>query len=663
MKAIIKYLLSAAIVAPLATAASAQQMPVATDWATKTIPTEVFGQFEQLNRPRLSPDGKWIAAMARVNKRQALVLLAVGQAGVPMQMIGFSQEAAVDKQGDRQIESWRWLNPTTLLIEFSSRDNYAGQWLDIARYAAYNINTKKIVPLGWDKAFQSTDVLWASNTGRPHVLMERHNLDYGTEMARHPEVIDIDVETGAEHVVVKPNAVVDGWEADEAGIVRFGSSYDPDTGKLRVVYRPDANSDFKTLVSVKETGRDTDLQIPTLILANNQAYSINSRSGYAALYEYDLSAMKVGKQVFAVDGYDIGGTLRSFDRQSLEGVVYESDRTHQVFFSPRMKEISGLLEETYGKGNVLIESADAQQDKILFSAAAPGQVPSYWLFDTKTGGLGRLAWGNDALKNAMLNPVSTIHYQTTDSKTVEAVLTMPRHRAGQKDLPLIVMPHGGPWARDSMDWDPYQWAQAMAELGYVVIQPNYRGSTGYGRAWTKAADKNWGYRMQDDLIDAISYLAQQHIADPKRVCIMGWSYGGYAASRAAQRDGAHYRCAISGAGPTDIPAMVRYDTNYLGTQRAKAALGSAGDLVDVSPALHAADYSIPILIVHGAKDQRVPVAQSRNLVARLKAAGKVEGRDFVYIEQPNNTQNLLHEEDRVQFLEEARKFLEKYNPA
>ncbi|MFX7094750.1 prolyl oligopeptidase family serine peptidase, partial [Acinetobacter baumannii] len=86
-----------------------------------------------------------------------------------------------------------------------------------------------------------------------------------------------------------------------------------------------------------------------------------------------------------------------------------------------------------------------------------------------------------------------------------------------KDLPLIVMPHGGPWARDSMDWDPYQWAQAMAELGYVVIQPNYRGSTGYGRAWTKAADKNWGYRMQDDLIDAISYLAQQHIADPKRV--------------------------------------------------------------------------------------------------------------------------------------------------
>jgi dipeptidyl aminopeptidase/acylaminoacyl peptidase len=230
-------------------------------------------------------------------------------------------------------------------------------------------------------------------------------------------------------------------------------------------------------------------------------------------------------------------------------------------------------------------------------------------------------------------------------------------------LPLIIMPHGGPWTRDAADWDNYQWAQALAEYGYVVVQPNYRGSTGYGREFAKAVDGNWGLRMQDDLNDVIPWLARDGTIDPKRVCMVGWSYGGYAASRAAQRDGGKYRCAVSGAGVHDLPAMVSYDRDYLGTYGAKNGLGAAGDLKAISPSLHAEDFSTPILIVHGAKDQRVPVGQSRNLVSRLKSAGKKEGKDFVYVEQPLNTHNLLREEDRVQFLQEMKKFLDAHNPA
>ena len=195
-----------------------------------------------------------------------------------------------------------------------------------------------------------------------------------------------------------------------------------------------------------------------------------------------------------------------------------------------------------------------------------------------------------------------------------------------------------------------------------MIQPNYRGSSGYGKAWEAAADGNWGTAMQDDLLDAISALAAKGVADPKRVCIMGWSYGGYAASRAAQRDGKYYRCAISGAGVHDLPDMVAYDKNYLGKFGAKY-IGAAGRLPDISPARHAGQFSIPILIVHGKVDQRVPVSQSRNLVKALKSAGKVEGRDFVYLEQPKNTHNFPFEADEVQFLETVRDFLAKHNPA
>jgi dipeptidyl aminopeptidase/acylaminoacyl peptidase len=146
--------------------------------------------------------------------------------------------------------------------------------------------------------------------------------------------------------------------------------------------------------------------------------------------------------------------------------------------------------------------------------------------------------------------------------------------------------------------------------------------------------------------------------------MFGWSYGGYAASRAAQRDGSKYRCTISGAGVHDLPAMVAYDKDYLGAYGAKVGLGAAGaNLSRISPSLHAADYSTPILIIHGKKDVRVPVDQSRDLVSRLKRAGKVEGRDFVYIEQPLNTHNLLRQEDRMQVLTEVKKFLDRYNPA
>jgi dipeptidyl aminopeptidase/acylaminoacyl peptidase len=144
---------------------------------------------------------------------------------------------------------------------------------------------------------------------------------------------------------------------------------------------------------------------------------------------------------------------------------------------------------------------------------------------------------------------------------------------------------------------------------------------------------------------------------------MGWSYGGYAASRAAQRDGKHYRCAVSGAGVHDLPTMVAYDKNYLGRYGSQYLGSASSRLGEVSPSRFASQFSIPILIVHGAKDARVPVAQSRGLVERLKAAGKVEGRDFVYLEQPTNTHNLPLEEHRTEFMEAVRKFLAQHNPA
>jgi dipeptidyl aminopeptidase/acylaminoacyl peptidase len=169
--------------------------------------------------------------------------------------------------------------------------------------------------------------------------------------------------------------------------------------------------------------------------------------------------------------------------------------------------------------------------------------------------------------------------------------------------------------------------------------------------------------MQDDLNDSVTWLAQQGIADASRVCMFGWSYGGYAASRAAQRDPDSDRCTISGAGVHDIPDMVTHDRDYLGRYGSQYIGSAASRLVDVSPARHTDGRWAPILIVQGARDERVPVSQARNLVSRLRGSGKVEGRDFVYVEQPRNTHNLPLEADRLQLLVEMQRFLGQHNPS
>jgi len=648
----------------------AADTPASTDWAEKTVPVELYAQFPMIAQPQMSQDGKWIATQIRANGGQVLAVVPVKAGDGKAEVIARNGEVSTDKQGVRQIRSYRWVDSDHLLIAFSTRDNLYGNWFDNVRYAAYNRVSKKIVPLGWDKAFGSTGALWNSTSGKPHILLQRNPFDTvssrgpDTERLDNPEVIDIDLDTGKYTVAMPQNPAVEAWTADSNGVVRLGTSSDPETGHVVVYYRAGPDQTMKKIFD-GTPDRYGELGVPALFVAGDKAaYAYSRNDGYRALYEYDLTSMKLGKKVFGVPGYDIDGASLTPDRSALMAVSYTAGREQRQYFDPRLKEIEGLLEDTFGKGNVLIATADAKRETIMFRVARMGQAETWYIFDTVTGGIGRFAYANDTLKDAMLNPVSVVSYPTSDGKKIEAVLTMPRHRAGQKNLPLIVLPHGGPWARDDADWDAYGWAQTLAEQGYVVIQPNYRGSTGYGSEWEKASEKAWGYRMQDDLNDAIPWLAGQGIVDPKRVCMFGWSYGGYAASRAAERDGDKYRCAISGAGVHDLVAMQKYDTNYLGRYGAKMGMGSASaNLIDASPGLHPEKYSIPILIVQGAKDVRVPPAQARDLVARLKKVGKIEGKDFFYLEQPLNTHNLLREADRVQLMQEMMKFLTRFNPA
>lgn len=652
-----KHMILAGALALAAAPASAQLKPAPAP--DRPLPVSVFGQLNSLQNPDISTDGKALAAKMRIKGEQYLAIVDLARPDAPPQII--AKDGEFDKRDDVRAIEWDWIDPNNLLIWISSRQDIDGYKYDAVRVIGYNRLTKKVTPLGWDGAFlMAGDVLWMSRDGRPRILLARLAAGKGTERLFNPEVVEVDVETGKQRHVLSRHAFVQDWYADGAGVVRMGAAMDRDSGKLRVLYRPSDGSNFETIISEK-VGKYSAPTVPQIFLAGGQkALAISRQSGFNELYEVDLKTMKLGKKVFGVSGYDIGGVISNDDDTALEGVTVIEDRPKRYWFNGRMKEIQQVLDESFGAGMATMVSSDRARENLVIKVGGADQAGGYYLYSTTTGDLKLIGWANAELKDMKLNPVRTIRYKASDGLEIAAVLTLPRLKAA-KNLPLIVLPHGGPWARDHESWD--MWAQPLAELGYAVVQPNFRGSDGFGRAFEEAADGNWGVRMQDDLNDAITHLAKQGIADPKRVCMFGWSYGGYAASRAAQRDGDKYRCAISGAGVHDLPDMVAYDKEYLGRHGAKYIGSAAGRLAEVSPARHAKQYSIPIMIVHGAKDDRVPVAQSRDLVKRLKAAGKVEGKDFVYLEQKRNTHHLPLEEDRIQLIEEIQRFLAKHNPA
>jgi dipeptidyl aminopeptidase/acylaminoacyl peptidase len=257
--------------------------------------------------------------------------------------------------------------------------------------------------------------------------------------------------------------------------------------------------------------------------------------------------------------------------------------------------------------------------------------------------------------------MDSVSYAARDGLQIPAYLTLPRGIEA-KQLPLIVMPHGGPFLRDEWGYDT--WVQFLANRGYVVLQPNFRGSTGYGRDFVVKGEGQWGRTMQDDLDDGVKWLVEQGKVDPKRVCIMGGSYGGYAALWAAARNPEIYRCAISFAGISDLAAMIKYDrrafaaTRYYTAWRERVQGDKSFDLNTVSP-LYAIDrINIPLLIAHGSDDENVPLAQSKKLHEALLKAKKPHS----YIVYEGEGHGFDKPENATAFLEQVDQFLRTNNP-
>lgn len=628
------------------------------------VATEVFGKRPFMRSPRLSPDGTKIAVMMSKDGVDNLGYIDVTKPGSAP--VFFAQAEEFREAGDRTIGSWRFVGNRTIVFTVMSREIIGGRRSDVARLVSYDLESKKISPLAWDGAGgDGANIVYIDDEGEK-ILVERDVLK-DLAYSPNPEVIEVDVRTGKFRIVQRPNVEVTGWFVDGKGVVRAGAGGDGDSGKQRLMYRSDDKGTLKTVQNEADTTFTGQQIYPSIFLDEpDMAYATSNKDGYRKVYKINMKTMQVvGDVIYGIKGYDVDGLISNEDDNQLMGVSYTTDRSKTKWFDSRRAEIQTLLEEQFGKGNVAIGSTNKGDTKAVILAGKVNQPGTYYLFDTETGNLNLLGAYHPILKDQEMNPMDSIRYKASDGLEIEAVVTYPRHRPHRKNLPVIVMPHGGPFGvRDVEEFGFFPWHQAMAELGYVVIQPNYRGSGGYGKEFTKAGRKADGYgkRMQDDLNDALSWFGQSGLIDPKRACIMGWSYGGYATARGAQRDPDLWKCAIAGAGVYDMAMMNRWDEVNLSSFSAKFQ-DTSDDPVGISPARNTDGKWSPILIVAALRDARIPIEQSRTLVSRLKGSGKKEGVDFRYVEQPKGTHNLPYEDVHIEWLKEAEAWAERFNPA
>lgn len=647
---------SAAAVAVAACTASAQS---ADDLAAK------FGAREMVRSVSLSPDGKQVVLVGPRpdGGENALVITIATGASVPI---------LSSKGRTEQIANCRFVLTTRVVCQVymraGSNDDVEGA-TRLVSLAADGSDMKLLTARATTNAYYQSnyggDIIDYNVTDNPNAVLmtrvfapERSTGTITASSASGLGIEEVDLISMSRKRVETPRQTAFDYITDGHGNVRLmGLQPSTDTGYARRIvnfqYRP-LEGRWTDLTTVNIDGGLYEGFMPVAVdAAENVAYGFNSHGGYQALFKMALDGTAATSLVLGRDDADVDALIRIGRNQRIVGASYATERRVVDYFDPELKRLAGSLGNALGGKQISIVDSTADEGKLLLYAGSDTDPGKYYLFDKSTRQLGQLFPARPELAGVPLGTMKAIEYPAADGTMVPAYLTLPPGSDG-KNLPAIVMPHGGPSSRDEWGFD---WlAQYFVARGYAVLQPNYRGSSGMGSQWfQKNGFQSWETAISD-VNAAGRWLEAEGIAGAGKLAIVGWSYGGYAALQSAVLDPNLYKAIVAIAPVTDLDRVREEARNYSNFLLVDNFIGKGPHVAAASPARHAEVFQAPVLLFHGDTDTNVNVAESRLMQSRLKDAGKqVSYVEFAgldhQLEDPQARSRLLSESDR--FLRQA----------
>jgi dipeptidyl aminopeptidase/acylaminoacyl peptidase len=569
-----------------------------------------FGASPAIWGLQLSPDGTQIVAIGAADSGATLartLRLADGHARLVLE----------GELGESEVQWCDWANDARLLCGVRGiaaslpNQHFAGTRLIAVN--ADGTDEKVLMRHGREELaqFQDRVIDWLPDDP-DHVLVQVPSLTGSG-------VSELDVNTGRVRPLHRGGGDIYKWLTDGYGVPRLFQTIDLGLRRWYVRRTPDSSW---TLLQQSEL-KDLDAVFAPIGFAEdgNELLAYDVVDGRRVVASLSLDRDTPRRIVYMHPTFDVSGTLTLGKDRRLVGAMYIDDRPHVVFFDRRVRELHEVVSAAFPGKAVEVVDEDWNRQRYVVLVSGDTDPGTYYYFDWAARGLTKIAEAYPALAEQTLAPMREIRYPGRDGVPIPAYLTTPPGGAGGPK-PAVILPHGGPTARDYWEFDYL--VQFLAASGYVVLQANYRGSDGYGAEWRgEGGFRDWR-RAVDDITAGVDYLVREGIADERRLCTLGWSFGGYAALMSAIEQPAMFRCIASIAGVADPRALSATVSRYVGGTTVREFIGSSDPEIGEagSPVERAGEIEVPVLLVHATLDTNVPLEQSLRLAKALRRANK-----------------------------------------
>ncbi len=594
------------------------------------IPMEDFFRNPEQSGFQLSPNGEYISFMKPWERRMNIFV----------QKIGAEEAVRVTSATERDIPAYFWSGNDRIvyLQDRGGDENYR-----LYAVSSDGTESRELTP------FENTRVTIVDSLEEQDdfLLIGMNRRDQ-----RLFDVYRLNLATGDLTLLEENPGDIAGWMTDHDGKLRVAVRSDGVNTSL--LYRDKEDEPFRNILT-------TDFResvSPLFFTFDNKKLYVASNLGRdkSAIFVFDPQTVEHEELLFEHPDVDVSSLFRSRKRKVITGTGFTTDRFRYHFFDEQRAALQKELEERLPDDEVVVASMSRDETKVLVYAGSDRTRGTYFFFDRETKDFRKLAELASWLPKERMAPMKHVSYTSRDGLTIHGYLTLPLGKE-PKNLPVVIHPHGGPWVRDGWGFDPQ--VQFLANRGLAVLQMNFRGSTGYGRAFWEAGFKEWGRSMQDDVTVGVLWLINQGIADPKRVGIYGASYGGYAVLAGLAFTPDLYACGVDYVGVSNIFTLLETIPPYweLGRQMLYEQIGDPEKdkelLKAASPVFHADRITAPLFVAQGANDPRVKKAESDQIVEALRS----RGIEVEYMVKENEGHGFRNEENRFDFYRAMERFL------